>query len=114
MVDSEASSNSFDKCRFTGLRYKLKNCQELDIRRWITIAGGHQLKEAGQGLLRGHSISARGFKCVTQLLVLAGPDVGRDFFSVEQGGALPGGESLARIGGKPRGATCITWGNVFR
>ena len=113
MVDSGASGHPFDKCRFTGLRYKLENYQELAIHGWITTAGGHQLKEAGQGLRRRHFIGIQGFKCVTQLLVLAGPDIGRDFFSVEQYGALPGGESLAGIGSKPRGAICITWGSVF-
>ena len=42
-------------------------------------------------------------KRLTQLSVLAGPNVGRDRFPVEQDGALPGGESLAGIpkGGKP-------------
>ena len=104
LVDNGGLGHSFDNCRFTGLSYKLENYQELAIWRWITPAGGRQLKGAGQGLLRGHSIGTQGLKCLTQLLVLAGPDVGRDFFSVKQDGALPGGESLARIpeGGKPR------------
>ena len=86
------------------MSYKLENFQELAIRRWITTAGGHQLKGAGQGLLRGHSIDTQGLKRLTQLSVLAGLDVGQDFFSVEQDNALPGGESLAGIpeGGKPR------------
>ena len=95
MVDNGVSGHSFYNCRFTGSRYKLENYQELAIRRWITTAGGHQLKGAGQGLLRGHSIGTQGLKSLTQLSVLAGPDIGRDFFSVEQDGALPGGESLA-------------------
>ena len=34
---------------------------------------------------------------LTQLLVLAGPGVERDVFSVKQDGALPGGKSLAGI-----------------
>ena len=58
MVDNRASGHSFDNCRFTGLRYKLENYQELATRRWITIAGRHQLKGAGQGRLRGHFIGA--------------------------------------------------------
>ena len=42
-------------------------------------------------------------KRLTQLSVLAGPNVERDRFPVKQDGALPGGESLAGIpeGGKP-------------
>ena len=65
---------------------------------------GHQLKEAGQGLLRGHSVGAQGLKRLNQLSVLAGPDVGRNLLSVKQDSALPGGESLAGTpeGGKPR------------
>ena len=104
LVDNGGSGHSFDNCRFTGLNYKLENYQELAIRRWIATAGGHQLKGAGQGLLRDHSIDTQGFKRLTQLSVLAGPDVRRDFFSVEQDGALPGGESLAGIpeGGRPQ------------
>ena len=104
LVYNGGLGHSFDNCRFTGLSYKLENYQELAIRRWIKTAGEHQLKGAGQGRLRGHSIGTQGLKRLTQLSVLAGPDVGRDFFSVEQDGALPGGESLAGIpeGGKPR------------
>ena len=103
LVDNGESGHSFDNCRFTGLSYKLENYQELAIRRWITTAGGHQLKGAGQELLRGLSIDTQGLKRLTQLSLLAGPDVGRDFFSVEQDDVLPGGESLAGIpeGGKP-------------
>ena len=103
-VDNGESDHSFDNCRFTGLRYKLENYQELAIRRWITTAGGHELKGAGQGLLRGHSIDTQELKRLTQLSVLAGPDVRRDVFPVEQDGALPGGDSLAGIpeGCKPR------------
>ena len=48
-----------------------------------------------QRLLRDHSIGAQGFKRLTQLSVLAGPDVGRDLFSVKQDGALPERISLA-------------------
>ena len=76
MVDSGASGNDFDDTLIPRLRYRLDNYQELAVRRWITTVGGHQLKEAGQGLLRGHSIGAQGLKRLTQLLVLAGPDVG--------------------------------------
>ena len=74
------------------------------IRRWITTAEGHQLKEAGQGLPRCHSIGAQGLKRLTQLWVLAGPDAGWDLFSVRQDGALSGGESLSGTSecGKPR------------
>ena len=95
LADNGVSGYSFENCRFTGLSYKLENYQELAIRRWITTAGGYQLKGAGQGLLRAHSIGTQGLKRLTQLSVLAGPDEGRDFFSVEQDVALPGGESLA-------------------
>ena len=104
MVDSEASGHYFDDAQIPGLRYRLDNYQELAIRRWITTAGGHQLKEAGQGLLRGHSIGTQGLKRLTQLSVLAGPDVGRDLFSVKQNGALSERESLSRTSesGKPR------------
>ena len=80
MVDSGASGHSSDDSRTTGLRYKLESYQELAIRRWITTTGEHQLKRAGQGLLRDPSIEAQGFKCLTQLLVLAGPDLGRVLF----------------------------------
>ena len=69
------------------------------------------MKGAGQGLLRGHSIGTQGLKRLTQLSVLAGPDVGRDFYSFEQDGALPRGESLAGIpeGGKPREQPASLW-----
>ena len=97
MVDNGVLGYSFGNCRFTGLWYKLENYQELAIRRWSTTAGGRQLKGAGQGLLRGHSIGIQGLKRLAQFSVLAEPDVGRDFFSVEQDGALPGGESLAAV-----------------
>ena len=69
--------------------------QALAIRRWITTAEGHQLKEAGQGLPRGHSIGAQGLKRLTQISALAGPDAGWNLFSVKQDGALSGGESLS-------------------
>ena len=74
------------------------------IWRWITTAGGHQLKEAGQGLPLGHPIGAQGLKRLTQLSVLAGPDAGWDLFSVKQDGALSGGEPLSGTSecGKPR------------
>ena len=104
MVDNGASGHSFDDCRFTGLRYKLENYKALAMRRWITTAGGNQQKGTGQGLLHGHSIGAQRLKRLTQLSVLAGPDVGRYLFSVKQDGALLGVESLAGtpVGGKPR------------
>ena len=74
------------------------------IRRWITTAEGRQLKEAGQGLPRGHSIGAQGLKRLTQLSALARPDAGWNLFSVKQDGALSGGESLSGTSecGKPR------------
>ena len=89
------SGHYFDDALIPGLRYRLDNYQALAIWRWITTAGGHQLKEAGQGLPRGHSIGAQGLKCLTQLSVLGGPDAGWDLFSVKQDGALSGGESLS-------------------
>ena len=97
MVDNGASGHSFNNCRLTGLSYKLENCQELAIQRWITTAGGHQLKGVGRGLFRGHSIGAQGLKRRTQLSVLAGPNVGRDRFLVKQDSTMPGGEPLAGI-----------------
>ena len=97
LVDNGVSGHSFDKCRFTCLSFKLENYQKLAIQRWITTAGGYQLKGGGRGLLRGHSIGTQELKRLTQLSLLAGPDVGREFFSVEQDGALSGGESLAGI-----------------
>ena len=104
MVDSGASGHYFDDALIPRLRYRLDNYQALAIRRWITTAGRHQLEEAGLGLLRGQSIGAQGLKCLTRLSGLAGPDVGRDLFSVKQDGALSGGESLSRTSesGKPR------------
>ena len=77
------SGHYFDDALITGLRYRLDNYQALAIRRWITTAEGHQLKEVGQGLPRGHSIGAQGLK---------------------QDGALSGGESLSGTleCGKPR------------
>ena len=104
MVDSGVSGHYFDDALIPGLRYRLDNYQALAIRRWITTAGGHQLKEAGQGLPRGHSIDAEGVKRLTQLSVLAGPDAGWDLFSVKQDGALSGGKSLSGTSecGKPR------------
>ena len=98
MVDSGASGHYFDDALILELRYKyrLGNYQALAIRRWITTAGGHQLEEAGQGVLCGYSIGAQGLKRLTRLSVLAGPDAGRDFFSFKQDGALSGGESLSQ------------------
>ena len=104
MVNSGVSGHYFDDALIPGLRCSLDNYQALAIRRWITTAGGHQLKEAGQGLPRGHSIDAEGVKRLSQLSVLAGPDAGWDLFSVKQDGALSGGKSLSGTSecGKPR------------
>ena len=104
MVNSGVSGQYFDDALILGLRYRLDNYQALAIRRWVTTAEGHQLKEAGQGLPRGHSIGAQWLKRLTQLSVLAGPDAGWNLFSVKQDGALSGGESLSRTSecGKPR------------
>ena len=104
VADCGASGHYFDNALIPGLRYRLDNYQEVAIQRWITPAEGHQRKEAGQGLLRDHSIGVRGLKRLTKLSVLAGLDVGRDLFLVEQDGALSGGESLSgtREGCKPR------------
>ena len=76
MVDSGVSSHYLDDALIPGLRYRLDNYQALAIWRWITTAEGPQLKEAGQGLPRGHSIGVQGLEHLTQLLVLAGPDAG--------------------------------------
>ena len=46
MMDSGVSGHYFDDALIPGLRYRVDNCQTLAIRRWITTAGGHQLKEA--------------------------------------------------------------------
>ena len=67
MVDSGVSGHYFSNDLIPGLRYRLDNYQALAIWRWITTAEGHQLKEAGQGLPRGHSIGAQGLKRLTQL-----------------------------------------------
>ena len=102
--DSGVSGHYFDDALIPGLRYRLDKYQVLAIWRWITTAGGHQLKEADQGLPRGHSIGAQGLKRLTQLSVSAGPDAGWDLFSVKQDGALSEGESLLGTSecGKPR------------
>ena len=76
MVDSGVSGHYYDDALIPGLRYRLDNYQALAIRRWITTAEGHQLKEAGQGLPRGHSIGTQGLKRLIQFSVLAGPYVG--------------------------------------
>ena len=104
MVDSGVSGYYFDDAQIPEFRYRLDNYQALAIRRWITAAEGHQLKEAGQGLLRGHSIGAQGLKRLTQLSVLAESDAGWDLFSVRQDGALSWVESLSGTSecGKPR------------
>ena len=99
LVVNGGSGHSFDNCRFTGLSYKLESYQELAIRRRITTAGGHQLKGAGQGLLRGHSIGTQGLKRLTQLSVLAGPDVGRDLSRLSK--TVPCPEEIAS--GNPGG-----------
>ena len=116
MVDSGVSGHYFDDVLIPGLRYRLDNCQALAIRRWITTAGGHQLKEAGQGLPRGHSIDAQGLKRLTQLSVLVGPNAGWDLFSVKQDGALSGGKSLSGTSecGKPRGEQPASLGEASR
>ena len=104
MVDSGVSGHYFDDALIPGLRYRLDNYQALAIWRWITTAGEYQLKEAGQGLPRDHSIGAQGLKHLTQLSVLAEPDAGWYLFSVKQDGALSGGESLSGTSecGKPQ------------
>ena len=102
MVDIGASGHYFDDALIPGLRYRLDNYQALVIRWWITTAGEHQLEEAGQGLLRGHSIGAQSLKRLTRLSLLAGPAVEWDLFSVKQDGALSGGESLSRTHGPSR------------
>ena len=104
VVDSRVSGHYFDDALIPGLRYRLDNYHALAIWRWITTAEGHRLKEAGQGLPRGHPIGAQELKRLTQLSVLAGPDAGWDLFSVKQDGALSGGESLSGTSecGKPR------------
>ena len=104
MVDSGASGHYFDDALINGLRCILDSYEALALRRLITTAGTHQLEEAGLGLVRDHSIGAQGLKCLTRLSVLAGPDVGRDLFSVNQDGALSEGESLSQTSesGKPR------------
>ena len=104
MVDSGVSGHYFDDALIPGLRYRPDNYQALAIRMWITTAGGHQLKEAGQGLPRGHSIDAQGVKRLTLLSVLAEPDAEWGLFSVKQDGALSGGKSLSGTSecGKPR------------
>ena len=84
MVDSGASGHYFDDALIPGLRYRLDNYQELAIRRWITTAGGHQLEGAGQGLLRGHIIDARGVQRLIQISALIVPGLGRNLFSVKQ------------------------------
>ena len=67
----------FDDALIPGLRYTLDNYQALAIRRWITTAGGHRLKEAGQGLPRGHSIGAQGLNRLTHSRYLLGLAQGR-------------------------------------
>ena len=84
MVDSGVSGHYFDDALIPRFRYRLDNYQALAIRRWITTAGGLQLKEAGQGLPRGHFIDVQELKRLTQLSVLAGSDAGWDFFSVSK------------------------------
>ena len=104
MMDSGMTGHYCDDVLIPGFRYRLDNYQALAIRQWIITAEGHQLKEAGQGLPRGHSVGAKELKRLTQLSVLAGPDAGWDLFTVKQDGALSGGESLSGTSecGKPR------------
>ena len=100
------SGHYFDDALIPGLRYRLDNYQALAIRRWITTAAGHQLKEAGQGLPRGHSIDAQRVKRLTQLSVFAGPHAGWDLFSVKKDmhSTLSEGKSLSGTSecGKPQ------------
>ena len=84
MVDSGASGHYFDDALIPKLRYRLDNYQELTIRRWITTAGGHQRKGAGQGLLRGHIIDAEGVQRLIQISVLIVPGLGRNLLSVKE------------------------------
>ena len=84
MVDSGASGHYFDDALIPGLRYRLDNYQKLDIRQWITTAGGHQLEEAGQGLLRGRIIDAQGVQRLIKISVLIVPGLGQNLFSVKQ------------------------------
>ena len=84
MVDSGASGHYFDDALIPRLRYRLENYQELAIRRYITTAGGHQLEGAGQGLLRGHIIDAKGVQRLIQISVLIVPGLGRNLSSVKQ------------------------------
>ena len=95
MVDSGVSGHYFNDALIPRLRYRLDNYHALAIRRWITTAGEHHLKDDGQGLPRGHSIDAQVLKRPTQLSVLAGPHAGWERFSVKQDGALSGGKSLS-------------------
>ena len=60
MVDSGASDHYLDDVRIPRLRYRLDNYQELAIRLGVTTAGGYQLEGAGQELLWGHIIDAKG------------------------------------------------------
>ena len=76
MVESGASGHYFDDALIPGLRYRLDNYQELAIRRWITTAGGHQLEDAGQGLLWGHIIDALEVQRPIQIPVLIVPGLG--------------------------------------
>ena len=84
MVDNGASGHYFDDARIPRLRYRLENCQELAIRRYVTTAGGHRLEGAGQGLLRGHITDAQGVQRLIQISVLIVPGLGCNLFSVKQ------------------------------
>ena len=60
LVDSGASGHHFDDAIILGLRDKPDHYQALAIQRWIETLGWHPLKEAGKGLLRGHTITPKG------------------------------------------------------
>ena len=84
MVNSDASGHCFYDALIPGLRYRLDNDQGLAGRRWITTAGGHRLKGAGRGLLRGHIIDVQGVQRLIQISVLIVPGLGRSLFSIKQ------------------------------
>ena len=67
MVDSGASCRYFDDAIFPGLRYTLNNYQGMALRHLITTVGGHELKGAGQGLFRSHTIDTKGVYRLIQL-----------------------------------------------
>ena len=84
VVDSGASGHFFCDALIPGLNYRLDNDQEFAVRRWITTAGGHQLKGVGRGLLRGHIIDVQGVQRLIQISVLTVPGLGRSLSLVKQ------------------------------